>query len=75
MKFFGNLNVKNPLNQEGLKIKMFTDSLNINIDELRKINSLPRQVKENFQKISNLNLKGTSTFSLNDFDFDLFSKK
>ena len=28
---------------EGLKIKMFTDSLNINIDELRKINSLPRQ--------------------------------
>ena len=74
LKFFGNINVKNPLNQEGLKIKMFTDSLNINIDELRKINSLPRQVKENFQKISNLNLKGTSTFSLNDFDFDLFSK-
>ena len=59
---------------EGLKIKMFTDSLNINLDELRKINSLPRQVKKNFLKISNLNLKGTGTFSLNDFDFDLFSK-
>ena len=29
LKFFGNLNVKNLLNQEGLKIKMFTDSLNI----------------------------------------------
>ena len=49
LKFFGNLNVKNPLNQEDLKIKMFTDSLNINIDELRKINSLPHQIKENFK--------------------------
>ena len=74
LKFFANLNVKNLFKAEGLKIKMFTDSLNINLDELRKIISLPRQVKKNFLKISNLNLKGTGTFSLNDFDFDLFSK-
>ena len=40
--------------RQRFKNKNVTDSLNI-IDELRKINSLPRQIKENFKKISNLN--------------------
>ena len=73
-KFFGNLNVKNLLNEEDLKIKIFTDSLKIKINELRKINSIPHQVNKNLPKISNLNLKGISTFNMNNFDFDLFSK-
>ena len=73
-KFFGNLNVKNLLNEADLKIKILTDSLKIKIDELRKINSIPHQVNQNLAKISNLNLKGISTFNLNNFDFDLFSK-
>ena len=74
LKFFGNLNVKNLLNEEDLKIKILTDSLKIKINELRKINSMPQQVSQNLPKISNLNIKGISTFNSNNFDFDLFSK-
>ena len=74
LKFFGNLNVKNLLNEEDLKIKILTDSLKIKMNELRKINSIPHQVNQNLPKISNLNLKGISTFNSNNFDFDLFSK-
>ena len=74
LKFFGNLNVKNLLNEADLKIKILTDSLKIKIDEFRKINSIPHQVNQNLAKISNLNLKGISTFNLNNLDFDLFSK-
>ena len=74
LKLFANLNVKNLFSVKGLKVKMFANSLNFNIDELRKVSSLPHQVKENFLKISNFNLKGISTFNFNDFDFDLFSK-